>query len=158
MISRSRNSDVINTPSHMVHLNPARLCSGDSTGRKHSLICGLHPRLVSVHKQKQHTRSEPRGVRHKVPHQTEVYSSSVFARRQRVPITGCIDHMRGGQAIFSIRSEELLCVEALELQAEAFRARPTLTGSLLLPGHSGSASASASGSPYKGRRFNGNQF
>ncbi len=50
----------------------------------------------------------------KVPHQTEVYSSLVFASRQRVPITGCIDHIRGqGQAIFSIRNMRLLCVEQL---------------------------------------------
>lgn len=66
-----------------------------------------------VHKQSQDTLFEPRGVRHKVPHQTEVYSSSVFARRQRVPITGYIDHIREGQAIFSIRNMELLCGEKL---------------------------------------------
>ena len=49
-----------------------------------------------------------------VPHQTEVYSSSVFARRQCGAITGYIDHISGeGQAIFSIRNMELLCVEQL---------------------------------------------
>jgi len=48
----------------------------------------------------------------KVPHPPEVYSSLVFARRQCVPITGCIDHMRGeGQALFSIRDSEMFCVE-----------------------------------------------
>lgn len=50
----------------------------------------------------------------KVPHQTQVYSSLVFARRRCVPITGCIDHMsREGQAIFSIRNMGLLCVEQI---------------------------------------------
>lgn len=61
----------------------------------------------------QRSLSEPAGVRHKVPHQTGVHSSWVFAGRQRVPITGRIDHITEGQAIFSISNVELLCAEKL---------------------------------------------
>lgn len=87
------------------------------------LECELFPESTKIHMRArhrcsfpcfwQHLLSEPAGVRHKVPHQTGVHSSWDFAGRQRVPITGCIDHITEGQAIFSISNVELLCVEKL---------------------------------------------
>lgn len=47
----------------------------------------------------------------KVPHQTEVYSSSFFAWRLCVPITGCIDQsVERVRRYFPLGNMELLCV------------------------------------------------
>lgn len=87
------------------------------------LECELFPESTTIHVRAHRQCSflcfwqrlllEPAGVRHKVPHQTGVHSSWVFAGRQRVPITGCIDHITEGQVIFSISNVELLCAEKL---------------------------------------------